>query len=458
VTLLLCLLFTTRARGEDSTIGAAGLDDPFMPSLGNGGYDVQHYTLNLDVDIDRRTLYGITTMEAYALQDLTAFNLDFIGMKVEGVRVNGDLSAHSRSGRELTIYPAQMVADDSDFTVEVTYSGSPRGGESAYWSFGWRWYDEGVFSVNQPMGAQYWFPCNDHPSDKASYTMRITAPKPYEVAANGTLTDVLDQGDRSTYIWDAPQQMATYLTTVHIGQFTRVDLTSQGGIPIRNYYSQTLDIAQLQNFGAQGAMMDYYVELLGPYPFDAYGAVVMNLELQFAMETQTLSTFGRTFITERVIAHELAHQWTGNSLTLRTWGDLWLNEGFAEYLAWMWIEHRYGRDALASIINDEVAVLFGNPAFMIGVTPPGRPPNNNLFNMGVYYRGALTLHALRERVGDGAFVNILRAYVRRYQYANVSTADFISVAQEISGQDLTLFFEQWLYEEKMPPIPLVQGA
>ncbi|MEZ4640153.1 MAG: M1 family aminopeptidase [Caldilineaceae bacterium] len=193
-------------------------------------------------------------------------------------------------------------------------------------------------------------------------------------------------------------------------------------------------------------MIEFYSDLIGPYPFESYGAIV--LPLGFSLETQTRSLLSQGHLLmpgEEVVAHELVHQWFGNSVSLEHWQDIWLNEGFATYLSWLWMEHRYGAERLERIVNGSIEGVFN-------VNPPGTPTGEDLFNQTVYVRGALTLHALRLRLGDETFFDLLRQYYATYRDDNVSTQKFIALTEDISGEDLDDFFEYWLYTTGMPSL------
>jgi len=201
-------------------------------------------------------------------------------------------------------------------------------------------------------------------------------------------------------------------------------------------------------------MLTYFSKLFGPYPFDVYGALVMNTDFGSALENQTMSIFGIDSIdvkdvktSELTVAHELAHQWFGDSVSVADWSDIWLNEGFAYYSEGLWVEHTDGRAALDEWVKSQYADIVKSPQFY---PPPGSPPANDLFNEGVYVRGGLTLHALRLEVGDETFFKILQTYFERYKGGNATTDDFIAVAQEVSGKDLKNLMDSWLYNEKLP--------
>ena len=337
---------------SEAKSGAPGLGDLLYPGFGNGGYDVQHYGLDLTVsDVGTGTLTGVTTIEAEATEDLSSFNLDFVGLTVEDIAVNEQPAAFSRNGQELTITPAMPLQAGEIFTVEVTYSGAPEQIESVALPVltGWVTFDGGSYVVSEPDGAATIFPVNDHPLDKATYSFRVTVPKPFEVAANGVLAETIDHGDTTTFVWKARDPMASYLATVNIGDFDVETEDGPNGIPIRNYYAAGLEEDIREPFARQAEMLALYSEIFGPYPFEVYGSVVMDAEIGGALETQTLSIFGVDVInlediprTEQIVAHEAAHQWIGNSVSLADWSDIWLNESFATYAEGLWVEHTTG--------------------------------------------------------------------------------------------------------------------
>ena len=431
--------------------GKAGVGDPIFPLLGNSGYDVLHYTLDLSVDVQRNVISGSATILAEATQPLSAFNLDLLGMTVETVTVNEAPTLFVRDGQELTISLAEPLGARAPFTTVVIYAGTPEALADPKLDFiaqGWNWQDKTVFVVSEPAGAMTWYPVNNHPTDKATYTLRITVDKPYVVAANGVLVEEIDLDDQRTYIWEMAQPMASYLTTVAIGDFVRMETQAAEKVLVRHYFP-TNEVEQLSRiFANTGEMIDFYSDLLGEYPFDEYGVVVMPFALGFALETQTLSVFGPEMTTEGVNAHELAHQWFGNAVTLARWDQTWLNEGFATYLQRLWLEHKLGRDFLNSGMRQYYSMLSG-----AGAPPPGIVQEDSLFSISVYERGAWVLHALRLRIGDELFREFLRAYYARFRGGVVTTADFIATASEVSGQDLTEFLNAWLYDVEMPPIP-----
>jgi Peptidase family M1 domain/Peptidase M1 N-terminal domain/RTX calcium-binding nonapeptide repeat (4 copies) len=449
------------ARSTAPSPGAEGVGDSLYPGFGNGGYDAQHYTLNLNVtDVATNTLDAVTTVEAIATQNLSSFNLDFIGFTINSINVNGKPAAFSRKGQELTITPTEFIGVGESFSVDVDYSGAPTPINSVAFTFpvptGWVITEGGNFVLSEPDGAANYYPVNDHPLDKASYTFRITVPEPYEVAANGVLEETTDNGDTTTYRFEARDPMVSYLSTVNISDgFNLENSVSEGGIPIRNYFAKGIPEEKLQLFDLQPQIIDFFSQIYGAYPFELYGAVVVDAETGSALETQTLSIFGADTLEgedlEETIAHEASHQWFGDSVALSDWKDIWLNESFATYSQGLWVEYsKGGQSALDKWVKDQynfVAQRFDS------LVIPGEPPADDLFNSAVYEWGALGLHAVRLAVGDDTFFDSLKTYYDRYQGSNVKPEDFISVVEEVSNQDLQALFDRWFYSPELASIP-----
>ncbi|MBX3000024.1 MAG: M1 family metallopeptidase [Caldilineaceae bacterium] len=427
---------------------AGSLGDPLFPQLGNAGYAVDHYTLDLTVDVATNTLTSTATIRAQADLTLDRLHLDFHGLTIEEVTIDGESAVYTREEGELIIEPAAPIAAGHLFTATIRYFGQPEPQPLAMLGeIGWLHMGEGILVVSQPTGAGTWFPANDHPQDKATYTLRITVPQPYVAASNGLLAEVIETETERTYVWEVINPMASYLATVAIYPFEMNTQAGPGGLPILNFIGVELPAEAVAALERTPEMIEFLETRIGPYPFESYGAIVVDLH--FSLETQTRSIISRGHLLgprEEVVMHELAHQWFGNSLSLAQWQDIWLNEGFATYLSWLWTEHIHGPEVFDNIVRASYQAPFL-------AMPPGTPSADTLFHGSVYVRGALTLHALRVQVGDEAFFEILQTYYARYRDSHVTTADFIAVAEEVSGQSLADFFQSWLYTRGVPPFP-----
>ncbi len=431
----------------DPVAGAAGIGDPYFPDNGNGGYDVSHYTVELAWHPDEGRMDGTVTVTASATQSLASLVLDAIGIEVTDVTVDGaPATAEPRGERDLVVTPGEPIAEGATFETVISYSTAPRTIDGfEFIDPGWVADGADVYTIFEPDGAATLFPANDHPADKAAYELRVTVPDGLEVAANGLLTETVPGEGVSTWVFDAPDPMASYLVQIAIADFEFVESTGPGGLPIRHAIDADVADELGGTMDRTGEMIDFYDDLFGPFPFVAYGGLVVDDALGFALETQTLSVFGVDAAAgESVVAHELAHQWFGDEVSPAVWQDIWLNEGFATYADWLWTDHR-GMES----VDDTAARVAARGGLDL---PPADPGAASLFDQTVYNRGALTLHVLRHTIGDEPFFTLLRTWVERFGGGAASTADFEALAAEVSGQDLTALFDAWLRATTMPDL------
>ncbi|WP_420884095.1 M1 family metallopeptidase [Micromonospora sp. CPCC 205547] len=434
--------------------GAAGVGDAYFPTYGNGGYDVAGYTVKVRYDPKSDKLTGVTTVRAKATADLKSFHLDLAGLAVSAVTVDGADAAHTAEKNELVVTPATGLAKDADFVAEITYGGTPRALKNeVIGDGGWLHTTDGAIALGQPESASTWYPVNDHPSDKATYDFEITVPDGLTAVSNGVPGGKTSTGGWTTWKWSEKSPMASYLSTVVIGNF-RITTGQHKGRPV--YSAVTTKVAKGaadRSIAQTVKVADYLESVFGPYPFGAYGGVVVSDDrIRYALETQSRPVYSAGFFRRgentQVVAHELAHQWFGDSVALEKWQDIWLNEGLATYAEWLWAEHT-GEYTAQQAFDIRMARV---PA-AVWKTPPGRPGVKNLFGESVYQRGGMTAHALRMSVGDQKFFQIIKAWAKEQRDGNGTTAEFVALAERISGKQLDALFAAWLNGTKKPAVP-----
>jgi len=461
------------------TAGAAGAGDSYFPYAGNGGIDVRHYGLDLTYAPPAAApaplvghLDGVATIDLVATQDLDRFDLDLRGMDVTSVSVDGVAAAEVTpppAGQkvqdaaywqvqddaarvwELTVQPRPKLRAGQHAVVEVGYSGDttrPLDIENAL--YGWVTTRDGAMVVGEPEGSMTWYPVSDHPTDKATYSFEITVPEGKVAVANGLPSrDATTDAGWTTWYWEAPDPQASYLTTASVGDFELVRSETPDGLPVVDALDANLTTANratsTASLARQPEMIAFFEESFGPYPFGSFGSIVDDDSVGYALETQTRPVYSRS-AGEGTVAHELAHQWFGDAVSPQRWRHIWLNEGWATYAAWLWGEHRGGTTAAARFD----AVMARSAASSFWTLTVDDPGPLGLFASPVYDRGAATLYALRGKVGDAAFLAGAQLWLQRYDDGTATTADFEDVYEEVSGQDLSAFFDVWLRTPARP--------
>jgi aminopeptidase N len=340
---------------------------------------------------------------------------------------------------------------DEPFSVVVSYRGRPTFEPSAYLQFvdhlGLHYPDgETIFAIAEPDGARYWFPANDHPRDKATFRFEVAVPAGLTAVANGQLQSsepaVLPGGETGElYVWEHKHAMAPYLAFVGVGAYERMDALSPGGVPLRHYFFPELREELVEATAEVGEAIDWMADLFGPYPFERFGYVTAHIP-GGSLETQTLVLLSSGMIGKRTAVHELAHMWFGDWVSLDSWEEMWRNEGFATYVQLMW-ETNDDPEEMALRMAALQSVVEGNDKSY----PLNHPPKEYLFELNIYFQGALAVHALREEMGDEAFFNGLRHYIQRFGGKTASDEDFRTVMEEASGRSLETYFSEWF-----PPV------
>ncbi|MCX5056154.1 MULTISPECIES: M1 family metallopeptidase [unclassified Streptomyces] len=450
---VLALVLTACDGGVHGTPGGSGVHDPYFPKAGNGGYDVSHYDLKLAYDpADGHRLTGTATITARATQDLSAFDLDFKGLHVDEVTVEGRRARWNRAGQELTVRPRRDLDDNETFSVTVRYSGTPQTITDPDASHeGWLRTDDGALALGEPTGSMAWFPGNNHPSDKASYDIAVTVPKGLQAVSNGELTGETSDRNRTTFTWHSAEPMASYVATVAIGHYD-ISRSTIGKDRLPVYVA--VDPAQVKASRKVLAKIPEIIEWeeynFGPYPFSSTGAIVdRGQDAEYALETQTRPVFPGAPDTGTLV-HELSHQWYGDSVTPKTWRDMWLNEGFATYAEWLWDEDHGGDTAQQTF--DKLYDHGEDDHEDLWAFPPAKPSSAaHISDDPVYQRGAMVLHKIRQTVGDDTFYDIIQGWAATYRHRNVDTDDFTAyVEKKAPGKDFDEIWKDWLYGDGKP--------
>jgi aminopeptidase N len=418
-------------------------------------FDVIHYEFDWTIDSDSQSIQGVATVEGESLiQGLNSITLNLMNtMTVTEVEQNDRSLSYNHQNNLLTIYFERNYGKGGSFVVEISYSGHPT--EGLYYDF--HGSEPIIYSLSEPSDARHWFPCYDHPSDKATADLHITVPSGMTAASNGTLVEVKTNADDNlTYNWEVSYPIATYLISVaatNYVTFSHTYTSDQGEMDVVYYvYPELLEQTKV-DFENTVPQIEFYSDVFGEYPFlrEKYGMALIPGGT--AMEHQTCTSYPARLIDgeqayDWLIAHELAHQWWGDLVTLDDWPEIWLNEGFATYSDALWWEHLYGMAGLKVRMQEFRAILFerySGPHHAIY-----DPPQGYLFSAIEYEKGAWVLHMLRFVVGEKNFWKILKSYAKTYAYDTVTTDDFKSVCEAFHGEDLDWFFDQWIYEPGYP--------
>ena len=428
--------------------GSSGIGDGVIPHAGNGGYSVRAYDVHLAYAPATARLQATTRIRARARRALRSFNLDLRGLRVRRVGVNGRAAAFRRRGAELIVRPRRALRSGVPFSVTVAYAGRPRSIRDPDGGIeGWVKTSDGAFVVGEPLGTETWMPLNNHPSDKAAFTITVAAPAGLKAVSNGRLLGVRRRRARLVWTWRERRPMAPYLATVAIGRGT-LTKGRAGGFPSWVMLDPREAEESAPVLRRLGGIMRFFSRLYGPYPFTSTGAIVDRARrVGYALETQTRPIFDRA-PGELVLAHEIAHQWFGNSVTPRRWSGIWLNEGFATWSEWIWSERHGGKSARR--IFGQLMLRPGS-ARSLWNPPPGRVSlQRQLFATSVYLRGAMALQALRMKIGNRDFFQVLRRWAARNRYGYATTRRFIALSERVSGRQLDDLFARWLLEKGKP--------
>jgi aminopeptidase N len=425
------------------------------------GIDAQHYVFRLTLRDDTDEIAGEATAEMKFVQDgVTECALDLAsptqagkGMTVSSVTVGGEAVkyVHERDRLRITVDPPSKAGEIRKFTV--SYKGAPASGLRIGPN---KYRERTFFSENWPDRARQWLPMIDHPYDKATSEIIVTAPAQYQVVANGLLQEVIDLGEnRRLTHWKQSIPIASWLNAIGVAQFAVHHAGTVRGIPLQTWvYHQDRDAGIITFEVPARRAIEFYSDFVGPYPYEKLGNV-QAMGISGGTEHASAIFYGERSVTNRpassLVAHEIAHQWFGDSVTEKDWDDIWLSEGFATYFALLYSEHYEGRDAFVAGLRRArtTAINSGQNAGVI---------HNNISNFRqilapqgvVYQKGGWVLHMLRGQIGMENFQAGIREYYKRYRDSNATTDDLRRVMEEKSGQDLAWFFRQWLKRAGAP--------
>ena len=443
---------TVPGGDEPSVVDPDGLGDELYPPLGNPGYDVQHYDVDLTYDGDSQQLDAIVGIDLIASEARDEFTLDATFTGVESVVVDGAPAPFVEDSPELRISLPEPWAAGDEARVEITYSiiAGPEVGADLF-PIGWFDTPGGSYVLNEPDGARSWLPSNDHPSDKATFRFVIHTAPGITGVANGLLVEHTVDAAGETWVWDNPDPTATYLLLVLTGDYEIIEGVGPDGLPLLSVVlakDRTVTQPYIDTIESQ---IDFFDDFFGPYPLSTYGLAITDSFGGLAMETTGRSLFSREdfsngvvgYTQDLLLAHELAHQWFGDAVTPAVWKDIWLNESFATYAQWMWLAE-VGYATVDEQASDALRRRDGRST--------AEPTADDLFGFNSYDGGATILHALRLTVGDDNFFAILRAWVAENSGTSQTTADFIALAERVAAQDLTEFFDTWLFAVSVPAV------
>ncbi|MDO5634943.1 MAG: M1 family metallopeptidase [Micrococcus sp.] len=459
---------------------AATTPDPYLPTVGGTPWRLEHVELDIDVKLAANRLSGRCILTGVLTADTKGVELDLhklvasrVELSVAGappVRVNATQPRRSPH-RVVVAFPARLAAG-TRIALTVDYAGTPKPRRSAWGTIGWEELSDGVLVAGQPHGASTWFPCVEAPGQRVTAAITLSCDAGYLPVANGQGHEVRRKGSRVTWSWRLDEPVSPYLLTVQIGRYRLVELpvpeddaaageAAEDGarVPIQLAVAPEHEHRARTALASQHAMMAVFEERFGPYPFPVYTAVVAAEPLEIPLESAALSLFGTNHLSgdweaERLIAHELSHQWFGNAVTLHRWRDIWLHEGFACYAEWVWSEAsgratvlEHARTAWAGLARQGHDLVLGDPGA------------RDMFDDRVYKRGALTVVAVRSLLGEEQFTAMLRSWIREHLFTSVDAAQFRAHVRRhaelagVPGTAAVELFAAWVDATALPPFP-----
>ncbi len=423
--------------------------------------DVLHYTFDLTLSDQTNTIDGRALVRLRLLQPMDQVALDLqsrqndAGMEVQSIQLDGEELEYSHQGQSLRIFLPKGLTAGTNLDLQIAYQGVPQDGliigENRFGS-------RTFFGDNWPNRARHWLPTVDHPSDKATVEWIVTAPGVYQVVANGRQTEetTLPDGRRLTrFATEVP--LPTKVMVIGVAPFAVQYAGDANGIPVTSWVFPDNREEGFYDYQPAVSILEWFMEEVGPYPYLKLANVQSKTRYGGMENAGNIFYFENSVTGKRernaLIAHEIAHQWFGNSATEGSWYHVWLSEGFATYFTHLWVEATEGREVLDERLQaDRLQVLRYGRRRSAPIIDPSVRDFNQLLNPNSYQKGGWVLHMLRRKIGDQAFWQGIRTYYRRYQLRNALTEDLRAVMEEVSGQDLQQFFDQWLRQPGFPDL------
>ena len=429
--------------------------------------DLQHLALVLAVDPAARSISGTVTLRGSLIAPGTrALELDAVELQIEDVTVGGVTATFRHDGKRLRIELPEGLAQGSELTIVVGYRGAPRRGLYFIGP------DEGypnkplqAWTQGQDEDSRYWFPCIDTPNEKATSELTVTVPANLFALSNGVLVSDRTDGDRRTLHWRLDVPHSCYLVTLAIGDFATIE-TRWHEVPVVYYVERGVgkEAAAERTLTRTPQMLELFSRLFGvPYPYPRYAQVFVADFIFGGMENTTATTLTDTVLMDdraaidhdidSLVAHELAHQWFGDLVTCRDWGEGWLNEGFATYSEYLWREHHEGRDAADLELEEWAEMYFGEDSGRYRRTIATKLYDEpiDVFDHHLYDKGGRVLHMLRDLLGDEAFWRALAYYLGKHRHGVVESRDLARAVEEATGKNVDWFFSQWVIDSAGHP-------
>ncbi len=429
---------------------SSNYDDYYSPSQKK--IDILSYKINISLNFSKRSIKGNVEILGRILdRNIKNIVLNFYNsFKIRKFKLNGKETIFDYSNNKLKIPYNNSLLDT--FSINIQYTGKPENLGLGSFTFDKFKGSPIVYTLNEPVFASTWFPCNDLPSDKALASVSITNDSSMVSVSNGVLDSLKTKGNRRTYFWRSSYPISTYLIVFYSAKYKKFyekfRISKKNIIKLQYFvFPQHVNKAKI-DFAVNKKALKIFSNLFGTYPFikEKYGIAEFTWT-PGAMENQTITGLGDKFINGHqfftdMLVHELAHQWWGDAVGPATWKDIWLNEGFATYSEALYWEKLAGASALRSTMVSFRGLFKDGTLYN---------PGKNIFSKLVYNKGAWVLQMLRRDVGDSLFFKILKSYYKKYRYKNASSFDFKNLCERISGKDLSHFFNQWVFKGKGIP-------